>query len=266
MTARQVVQAIDAHLGVPPQPGTVDEFLAGDPDREVRGVALTMMATLDVLQRAAERGLDLVVSHEPLYFGHRGEFTAMLEEERDPVHAAKAAFIAEHGLVVRRLHDAVHDVLPDEVNQGTARRLGWLELERSGDPGVFDLPTTTLGELAAHVAATLRATALRYIGDPERTVSTVGVQLGFWGFEHNRALLARPDVDVLVIGEGHEWETGEYAADAVTAGLAAGMVVVGHIPSEQQGMAEVARWLAPLVPDVKVEYLPAADPFRTIAL
>ena len=267
MTARQVVEAIDAHLGVPAGPETVDEFLAGDPDREVRGVALTMMATLDVLQRAAERGLDLVISHEPLYFSHREEWTGMLQEQADPVHAAKAAFIAEHGLVVRRLHDAVHEVQPDQVNQGTARRLGWLELERPGDPGVvFDLPTTTLGELASHVAATLRATALRYVGDPEQSVSVVGIQLGFWGFEHNRALLARPDVDVLIIGEGHEWETGEYAADAVTAGLAAGMVVVGHIPSEQQGMAEVARWLAPLLPEVQVQYLATADPFRTVSI
>jgi hypothetical protein len=90
------------------------------------------------------------------------------------------------------------------------------------------------------------------------------VQPGFHGFEKNRPALARPDVDVLVIGEGHEWETGEYAVDAVAAGLAAGLVVVGHVPSEQEGMAEAARWLAELLPEVPVELVATADPFRVL--
>jgi putative NIF3 family GTP cyclohydrolase 1 type 2 len=263
-TARQVAELIRTHVNAPPRPTTVDGFLAGDPDREVRGVAVTMMATLDVLRDAVARGLDLVVTHEPLYFDHQGTLAATLEAEGDPVHAAKAAFVAEHGLVVLRLHDAWHDHRPDGVSTGVARALGWLAHERPELPGVYDLPPTTLGALAAHVADALGARALRYVGDPGREVSVVAVQPGFHGFEKNRPALARPVVDVLVIGEGHEWETGEYAVDAVAAGLAAGLVVVGHVPSEQEGMAEAARWLAELLPEVPVELVATADPFRVL--
>ncbi len=266
LTARQVAERIGAHVGVPPRPVTVDGFLAGDPDAPVRGVAVTVMATLDVLRRAAERGLDLVITHEPLYFDHHGASDATFEAEGDPVYAAKSAFVAEHGLVVHHLHDAWHDRRPDGILTGTARALGWLDAARPGDPGVYDVPTTTLGELAAHVARSLDARALRFVGDPGARVSTVGLQPGFLGFQLNRPLLARPDVDVIVIGEGHEWETGEYAADAVAAGLCAGLVVVGHAPSEQEGMAEAARWLADLVPEVPVELLPAPDHYRTVQL
>ncbi|MGY4644936.1 Nif3-like dinuclear metal center hexameric protein [Cellulomonas sp. URHB0016] len=266
VTARQVAERIGAHVGVPPRPTTVDGFLAGDPDAPISGVAVTMMATLDVLHRAAARGLHLVVTHEPLYFDHHGASDAVLAAEADPVYAAKSAFVAEHGLVVLHLHDAWHDREPDGILTGTARALGWLDAERTGDPGVYDLPRTTLGALAAHVARTLGAGALRYAGDPETAVSTVGLQPGFQGFERNRHLLARPDVDVVVIGEGHEWETGEHAADAVTAGLCAGLVVVGHVPSEQEGMAELGRWLTDLVPEVPVELVATADPFRTVAV
>jgi len=265
VTARQVAERIGAHVGVPPRTTTVDGFLAGDPDAPVKGVAVTMMATLDVLHRAAERGLDLVVTHEPLYFDHHGASDEVLAAEADPVYTAKSAFVAEHGLVVLHQHDAWHDREPDGILTGTARALGWLHAERAGVPGVYDLPPTTLGALAAHVARTLGARALRYVGDPETTVSAVGLQPGFQGFERNRHLLARPDVDVVVIGEGHEWETGEYAADAVTAGVSAGVVVVGHVPSEQEGMAELGRWLADLVPEIPVELVTAADPFRTVA-
>lgn len=265
VTARQVVERIGAHMGVPARPTTVDGFLAGDPDAPVRGVAVTVMATLDVLHRAAEHGLDLVITHEPLYFDHHGASDAILAADADPVHAAKSAFVAEHGLVVLHLHDAWHDRRPDGILTGTARALGWLDAERAGAEGIYDLPPTTLGALAAHVAEALGARATRYVGDPETAVSAVGLQPGFQGFERNRRLLARPDVDVVVLGEGHEWETGEYAADAVTAGVCAGVVVVGHVPSEQEGMAELGRWLTELVPEVPVELVAAADPFRTVA-
>ncbi|UZN03770.1 Nif3-like dinuclear metal center hexameric protein [Cellulomonas sp. S1-8] len=266
VTARQVAERIGAHVGVPPRSTTVDGFLAGDPDAPIRGVAVTMMATLDVLHRAAERGLDLVITHEPLYFDHHGASDAVLAAEGDPVYAAKAAFVAEHGLVVLHQHDAWHDREPDGILTGVARALGWLDAARAGDPGVYDLPATTLGALAAHVAQALGARALRYVGDPGASVSVVGLQPGFLGFALNRHLLARPDVDVLVLGEGHEWETGEYAADAVTAGVCAGVVVVGHVPSEQEGMTELGRWLTGLVPEVPVELVAAADPFRTVAV
>src|SRR5258708_29340066 len=40
----------------------VDTFKAGDPDSRVNGIAVTMMATLDVLQRAAAHGDNLIIT------------------------------------------------------------------------------------------------------------------------------------------------------------------------------------------------------------
>ena len=39
---------------------------------------------------------------------------------------------------------------------------------------------------------------------------------------------------------------------------------MGHVPSEQEGMAEYARWLRELLPEVPVELVAAADPFHTL--
>ncbi|GAA1673265.1 hypothetical protein GCM10009830_19440 [Glycomyces endophyticus] len=259
-----MVDLVDAHLGVPRRETTVDEYLAGGPDQEVHGVAFTMMATLDVLQRAVAQGLDLVITHEPLYFHHREEWNATLAAEADPVHGAKSAFIARHRLVVRRLHDAVHDTSPDRIVDGAAHALGWTGFERAGLPTVFDIPATTLGALAEHAARALGAAALRYIGDPDLPVTAAGVQPGFWGFEKNRAVLARPDVDVLLIGESNEWETAAYAADAASAGLAKGLIVIGHVPSEQEGMSATADRLAALLPGLPVAFVPTEDPFRLL--
>ena len=67
-----------------------------------------------------------------------------------------------------------------------------------------------------------------------------------------------------MIGEGHEWEIGAYAADAVTAGLDKGLIVIGHIPSEQAGMEECARWLKTFITGVPVEFVPAKEPYGSV--
>jgi hypothetical protein len=66
---------------------------------------------------------------------------------------------------------------------------------------------------------------------------------------------------VLVIGEAQEWETVEYVADAMTAKKPKAVIMLGHIPSEQAGMDECARWLKTFVTDVPIEFVPARDPF-----
>ena len=43
---------------------------SGEPDAAVTGIAVTMMATMDVLQRASTKGLNLVITHEPTFYAH----------------------------------------------------------------------------------------------------------------------------------------------------------------------------------------------------
>jgi putative NIF3 family GTP cyclohydrolase 1 type 2 len=259
VTAREVIARITAHLGVPRREQTVDAFNAGDPDSKVTGIAVTMMATLDVLQRAAAGGQNLVITHEPLFYNHQGDVSE-LEREQDALYAAKRAFIAAHHLIVWRFHDGWHDRKPDGILTGMVRALGWAAYQQQEAPERFVMPETTLGALAARIKQTLEARTLRVIGDPAMKVTKVGLQPGFTGFLRNRHLM-QEDVQVEVIGEGHEWEIGEYAADAVTAGFRKALIVIGHIPSEQAGMDECARWMKTFVTEVPIVFVPAKQPF-----
>jgi hypothetical protein len=74
-------------------------------------------------------------------------------------------------------------------------------------------------------------------------------------------MLQRDDVEVLVIGEVPEWETIEYVSDAVAEGKRKALILLGHIPSEQAGMAECADWLSSFITGVPVAFVPAAEPF-----
>jgi len=53
----------------------------------------------------------------------------------------------------------------------------------------------------------------------------------------------------------------EYVADAVSAGRGKALIILGHVPSEQDGMEEFARWLGGLVKEVPIVFVPTADPF-----
>lgn len=89
LTARQVIERIQAHVGVPWHKETVDTFKAGDPETRVTGIATTMMATYDVLVRSAAAGKNLIITHEPTFYSHL-DHTDAFDKEHDPVWAVKS--------------------------------------------------------------------------------------------------------------------------------------------------------------------------------
>ena len=104
LTAQQVIARITTNLnGYWPETGN-DGIKDGDPATPVTGVAVTMMSTMDVLQRAAAAGANFIITHEPTFYSGDDRLTT-LEKENDAVTATKRAFIREHHLVVFRVHD-----------------------------------------------------------------------------------------------------------------------------------------------------------------
>ena len=260
LTARDVVERIKQHIGVPWTEPTVDTFKDGDPATPVTGVAVTMMATFDVLRRAAARGANLVITHEPTFYDHLDKLD-VLEAEHDSVTAAKRAFIREHRMVVVRMHDHWHRRRPEPMAVNLARVLGWARYQVPDSEWLYRVPETTLAELAATIRRRLPAPTMRVVGDSALRVTKIGLSPGAAGFDTHRKLLQQDAVEVLVIGEAREWETVEYVADAVTAGRKKALIILGHIRSEQDGMDEFTRWLGTFVKEVPVTFVPAADPF-----
>jgi putative NIF3 family GTP cyclohydrolase 1 type 2 len=261
-TAREVVAAIQKNVGVPWNSETVDTFKAGNPDTLVTGIAVTMMATLDVLQRAAEKRQNLIITHEPTFYNHLDIPEDM--EQNDPVWTAKRTFIEKHGLVVWRFHDHWHGSNPDGILVGVMHALGWEKYQNPANQHLFTMPETTVERLAVEVANRLDTPVLRVVGNPEMKVTRVALSPGSAGFVRETRALASDNVELLLVGETREWETVEYTADAVTAGKAKALIVIGHVPSEQPGMEECARWLKTFVKEVPIDFVPTRQPFWTV--
>ncbi len=126
-------------------------------------------------------------------------------------------------------------------------------------PGVITIPETTLGELAAQVKRSSGARALRCVGDPKAKVSKILVGPGY------ATPRITPDVDVVIGGEQQEADGGfdniEYVMDAVSLGMAKGVIMLGHVISEQAGMEDFGNWLRTFLPGIPIQFVPAEEPF-----
>ncbi len=258
LTVGQVMERIQKNLGVPWRTPTVDTLKAGTADTPVQGIATTMMATFDVLQRAAKAGRNFVITHEPTFYNHEDTTTAF---SADPVYAAKRAFLETHGMAVMRFHDNWHARRPDGIRTGMLQLLGWERFSTEDNPRVLVMPETSLEALAGDARKRLQARTVRVIGAPQMKVRRVAINPGYADLQGVMRTLARPDVDVLVIGETREWEGIPYAQDSIAAGKPKGLIVLGHVISEENGMNECARWLKTFITEVPVEFVPAGEPF-----
>jgi putative NIF3 family GTP cyclohydrolase 1 type 2 len=262
LTAGGVVAVIKQHVGIPWMEKTVDTFKAGDPDTAVTGIAVTMMATLEVLQRAVANHQNLIITHEPTFYQHTDDRPEGMDEN-DPVWAEKRAFIEKNHLVIWRFHDHWHRMKPDGILTGMVRELGWEKFQNPNNPYLFMLPETTVAKLASDVAKRLDTPAMRVVGNGDMKVTNVALSPGFAGFVRETHALEMDNVEVLLVGETREWETVEYVADAATEGKRKALIVVGHVPSEQAGMDECARWLRTFITGVPIEFVPTKQPFWT---
>jgi len=259
LTIQELIQKIQSELPEAMPGDTVDTLKSGDGSRPIQGIVTTFIATWEVIQKAAELGANLIITHEPTYFNHRDE-TAWLE--KDSTFQAKRRLIEEKGLTIWRFHDGWHMHRPDGILTGVVEQLKWQNYQDSQFEPVFKIPSTSLRSLAEEFKQKLNAPVLRVVGADSMECRQVFLFLGSGPGEIQIEILGNPAVDVLVCGETTEWQVPEYVRDSTAAGLPKGLIILGHERSEEGGMLYLAKWLQQRFPDLAVSHLPAGDPLR----
>lgn len=260
LTAGDVVDRIRKQVGIPWRTETVDQIVAGDASTPVKGIAATMMATLDVVERAAAAGKNMIVTHETPFYLHQ-DHTDDIKD--DPTLLYKLDFIRKHNMAIFHFHDHWHARKPDGIATGMMQQLGWEKNVDPGNPKRFTFSGEPLAQFSGAMQARLKDRTLRVVGDPRLPVKRVLVSWGFVSRMPGISWFARPDVDVFIVGETREWELVEYACDSITAGNKKALIVLGHVVSEQGGMIYCADWLRSFIPEVPVEFIPTRQPFWT---
>lgn len=259
LTIGAMIDQILAQIPGQPIADTVDTIKAGSRDQLVRGVATTFLATCDVIERAAAGGANFLITHEPTFYNHRDE-TAWLEEDR--VYRRKLALLEEKQMTVWRFHDYWHRWIPDPMNRGLLEDFGWLGTGLLPHEGLCRIPEIPLAMLAARLRDRLGLRYVRVVGPLDLPCSRVGLLPGAWGGHPQMNFIREHDPDVLVVGEISEWETNVYLTDGNWAGLRKGLIILGHVNTEEPGMRFLADWLRQRFPGVPTTHVPMGDPFH----
>ncbi len=257
-TADDVIDKIKSNLTCDWSEETVDTFKGGSGDMKVSGIATTFLANMDVLKRAKEKGLNLIITHEPTFYDHLDNTDRYGD---DPIVKAKQQYIKDNNIIVWRFHDHWHRTSPDGIYKGMTALLQFDQYSREGSQLYYDLPKMTLKDLGLMLEKRFKQSTIRIVGDLDMEVSQVALVLGAAGSNRQINSLQRDDVEVVVVGEVPEWETVEYIRDATSLGYKKALIMLGHANSEEAGMEYCAEWLKTFINNIPVEFIPAGDPF-----
>ena len=71
--------------------------------------------------------------------------------------------------------------------------------------------------------------------------------------------LRDPEIEVVLTGECCEWMLGEYARDAGQLGMKKTLMIIGHIPSEKEGMRLLADLMKEKLPQIETKYFECGE-------
>jgi putative NIF3 family GTP cyclohydrolase 1 type 2 len=257
LTVQNVIDIIMKDLGGVIASGSVDTIKAGKPDTVVTGIVCTMFATIDIIAQAKKLGANFIIAHEPTFYNHTDSKDYV---KKNDVLKEKELVLEKDGIVVWRFHDYCHQIRPEPMSYGIAKRAGWTSYYKTGSR-VIEIPAMKLSALGDHLKKSLDIKMLRIIGDLNQDCKRLALLPGASGGQSHLNVVEESNPDVLIVGEVHEWETAEYIRDRNMEGRKTALIILGHSVSEEPGMEVVTEWLVPKVPGIKVTHLASGDPF-----
>jgi putative NIF3 family GTP cyclohydrolase 1 type 2 len=254
ITIQHVINHLTAKVKLPEN--TVDQLITGSPNQTVTGIFVTFMPTQHVIEQAIQRGANLIIAHEPPFYNHHSHTDWLTD---DPVYETKRKLIENGGIAIYRCHDAIHRFQPDGITEGLVQALGWSSyvVQRKPEADLLSFPEgMTLQLIAEHIKRSLGIEYVRLAGDPKMVCRRAAVLVGFRGNGNlTIPLLGQEDLDLIIAGEGFEWETPEYIRDAVKQGIQKALLMIGHAESEASGMKLLSERLAAAFPELAVHFI-----------
>lgn len=234
---------------------TCDTVKAGDAEKELKKVGVTMFATVETVRRAIEWGADMLIVHEPTYYDHLDTY------HPSEVVDKKKSLIDGSGMVVYRYHDHMHQRDKDEITEGELYYLG-LKGNFEKTPYfasyslTLDTPLTAT-ELAKMMEDKLNIAHVRIAGERNKKSTRLALCFGTPGGVFD--LLRDESIEIVLTGEACEWMLAEYARDAAALGINKTLIVMGHIGSERDGMRLLAEKLSARHGDLEIKYFESGE-------
>lgn len=234
-------------------------FLLGEPEREVRKAVLALDADSAVIEEAAAKGADMIVTHHPLIYrpvnnvcaaGHLGRRLLKLAENRISLIALHTNFdicvMADYAAEKLGLNNCrVLEVMGErDGKEAGLGRIGQLSGEM------------TLKELAGYVKECLALDFVTIAGDGEKKVHTAAISTGSGKSGINDCL--KKGAQVFITGDIDH----HTAIDALEAGLL--LIDAGHFGTEKMFAEYMAEYFKREIPEVEACIGQMKPPFAVI--
>lgn len=237
---------------------TVDTLKFGDENTMVTGVALAFMPTYEVIEKAAQMQANLLIVHEGIFYKHQDQQI----NEHWPVFKEKIELIEKTGMSIYRLHDYIHKTQVDGIMEGLIKELEWECFVESHQRvySILSLPSQSLKNILDEIKTKLNIQTIRYIGNLDKEYKRIAVMVGYrGGGEITIPAMIEEAIDLIIYGEGPEWETPEFIRDANQMGYEKAAILLGHLDSEEAGMKLLSNKIKHEFPDLPTHFIPTKN-------
>ena len=224
-------------------------FRFGNPENEVTGIGVAWFLAMEVIEKAVNRGLNMLLIHEPgLFYENSAPWHTTLLPDTNPVNLKKKQLLIENNLCVYTAHSN-WDLQKDVGNQPTfAKALGLTrEIRRDIAVGIYEIQPTRFSELIDNVKAATGLRRMRVQGDRDKLIRKVAVGFGNMGFAVDAVIANNADAGIF-------GELGEFSFIAAREANVP-LIETTHLISESIGFSNVVNVMREKLPRMKIEFL-----------
>lgn len=243
---------------------SVDRIIIGDPETKITKVGTCWMPFMHTLKKAKELGINTLVVHEPTFYTHwdldeKDKFLQGMpqpaKEEYLTTIDKKKKWIEQNKMVIIRSHDVLDIVKDFGIPFSLGQALGFTneDIVRSKDYfNVYKIKEDKAIRVAKRISDALKPLGqpgVKFYGDTERMVSSIGVGTGY-NCDPKYSKDLYPDLSVAIDDTMRAWTQPYLAADTGNP-----LVVINHGTSEDTGMKLLCDFLNKNIKDVEFMYL-----------
>jgi len=241
---------------------TTDTLKIGSWEKEIKKVAVCCIATIEVIQKAAEWGADLIITHEPTFYDHLDCIN-----ENDNVIKDKLKLIENAGFSIIRFHDYMHSCEPDMIAEGELHYLGiegeYVKGKEWAVNRFYCKEKMTPVNLAKLIEEKLNIKHVKICGARDVECDKISLCFGAPGGVFDE--LRDEEIEIVLTGETCEWKLGEYARDAALLGYKKAMLIIGHMGSERDGMRYLAKVLSDDFRSLDIKYFECEEVYSYVS-
>lgn len=238
-----------------------DGIKLGDPQTQVRGIAVMWKPRFDHIRAAVELGCNFILGHESVFrAGGAGDESAIVQ----PPEQAKLEYLQARGIVCYRCHDA-WDIHPEiGVRDAWTRGLGYeLTPPLSDYPymRVVDGGGVTFGELCRNVLQRVRPIGQEMLivrGDEQRRIRRLTLSTGAAN-DPARIVQTQPDACIVSDDYFRFVRDGVFLEEANIA-----FIVLNHATLEEWGIRNLYEYARKAFAPVPLHYFPQGCGFRVV--